>query len=1380
METKEGKINFKFISSGLFFTILMVFLVFAVEFDDTFRRPGDSEINTTSGRNINFTFNATWDFDGETVGNCSLWTNISGTWESMAEFNGSAGNVSGAYNESSNITNSSISWINYTFSQDISSMEWSIACRNGTTDSATANLTFESNRTLAIDTTAPTVVETAEIFSGFNTSSVTPTITINITDINGSGLNLSATNGNYSVNITLFDDPGSILNSYTYNMTNVTCSPNGVGITQTQCTLDIAGAPLSNGTKNISVSVTDSVGQTTVNTSFTFTVDQIAPYYDNISIRTAVGDSGTLINDTLDNTGAQGAPFYVVSNWTDNLTQPFEIRLQILNVSNGNTWFNVNYTNITAWENGGWGNISYVPPTGHNMFEGKNISVRVNATDSLGNYRNSTESPVLLLLVNDTTAPTLMVTFDLTSAQLGERAVNFTNTSDTTPTIVWNVSDGNGLNHIAIQVDSSVSTSCNRFKNFTLTDEDSDLRTPGNRNGSITVSCTLTNGTHIIRLTAEDAWGNSEVYVHNFTVQTGEEMDINILSINGSSGGVASISPINKTNMSIFHSITFNASLDGGVATLRNMTWNSSCQTTIIPYTNGTAIYPFNYTGCQGREANQTVTVSATDSAGNSVSRLFQFAVDDLVTAVPAIHYNVADGFSTYGPFNLSVTAFDSTSKIDSIGYYLDGNEVWTDLLNHTISNGSFLTNAQGQNTSDIHGILNKTINHTGTHTLKIRVNDTLGNERNSSVITFTQNGPINLNGVNQTIADNNANVSNVSFFDASGALIEGSADVNQTLELYMELNNTPGEIRANVTINFNGSAANWNFTDEIYVTLNDSALVGHIHNNYTMDVADMVYFNGSFARFLSDDNYFGMVRMSQNGSLLGGSGYELWYLEDETDVSSRVNITECAVGFAPAHTTTLSAGTFPCWNSTDEGNISVDIFVPHFSAVVKANDSMPPVIINITGPAPTQTVSRFVPNITVSADAVSCIYTLNATGASSGNVSSSVTVTTVGINKYCTWPEIGLKDGVYNITFNVTDSSGNVNQTSGRSLNDDGAFTVSDGTVPNSGTISSSVTSSTEATVTITGVNESVNATVWYYGGSNTSLTSSAITTTFSTSPSVSLTGLTAEQTYYYNVTLRDYDGNVKRNGTFSFTTDAAAAAAAAASSSSSGSSGGGVAAGAASNVQSSKAQVWSSVAVGSSMTMAVNKANIGITEVTVGNVANELSNVEIKASSLKENPVSDTAAEKVYQYLQITKKNMKDEDVTDLTIKFRVTKTWLSENSLTQNDVALWRYKNNVWTMLSTTMASSDETYVNYEAETPGFSYFAIGNKIIAPEEVSEEEVPEEEVAPPTEEVEPGLPTPKPIEAPSKTTWPGWATFLVVVVAGLIIYFVFVKKKK
>lgn len=37
-----------------------------------------------------------------------------------------------------------------------------------------------------------------------------------------------------------------------------------------------------------------------------------------------------------------------------------------------------------------------------------------------------------------------------------------------------------------------------------------------------------------------------------------------------------------------------------------------------------------------------------------------------------------------------------------------------------------------------------------------------------------------------------------------------------------------------------------------------------------------------------------------------------------------------------------------------------------------------------------------------------------------------------------------------------------------------------------------------------------------------------------------------------------------------------------------------------------------------------------------------------------------------------------------------------------------------------------------------------------------------------------------PKPIEAPSKTSWPGWATFLVIVVVGLVVYFVFVKKKK
>jgi len=1194
-------------------------------------------------------------------------------------------------------------------------------------------------------------------------------------------------------NDTNFNCNISITNStlQTINITNIEVVNKTL---QSNSTSDIGVTNLADGSYDWNVTCWDGPGNQNSSVTQNFTIDNAPPVVNYFNITNSstfnINSDGAIqfgsINgtnvDTTGNAAAQGAKIYAIAYWNDSLTRPLEVAFQFLNVTLDG-WQTINTTmdsivmnfSPSAKDTRGYANLTFAIPTGHNEFEGANISFRMIANDSVGNINNSATVINMTVNVNDTTAPTLMVTFNLTSEQLGERADNFTNISDTTPTIVWNISENNPLAYIAIQVDSASPTgddvTCNLFKNYT-----SIASTNLNRNGSITIkgledapagTCNaLTNGTHIIRLTAEDTWGNDAIYVHNFTVQEAQEMNVTIGMINTTSGHVA-VDAVNQANITPYYGISFNATQ---VDLMQNMSWSSSCQATVTPYENGTTIFPFNYSSCKDGEANWTVTIIATDTARNSESTAFQFAVDDVGPTVTV--HSPTDGLSSSTLVELNVSAFDQMSRVDSVGFYMDrDNYLRNTSLNGTA--GGLLAVYQGENVT----FMGASANFTGTHTIKFRVNDSLGNVQNSSWITFTQVGTVDFLTANKTIADNNVNnVSNVSFINSTGGLIEGSLDVDQTLELYMALNSSSNG--ANVTINFNGSAANWNLTTEVYAWLNDSAVANYIISNHTTTVIDMVYFNRSFSRFLADNNsYFGMVRMSLNATNIGGA-LDLWYFEDEGDVSVKTNITKCPANLPLTHSITEN---LPCWNVTDgKSNLSVDIFVPHFdSAVVLVNNSRPP-SVGINTPASTQEVGGFVPNITVSSDAVSCVYTLNETDSSAtNNISSTVTATTVDINKFCTWPEIRFKNGVYNITFNVTDTNGNVNDTSS---GNERTFTVTDATAPNSGTsISSSVTSTT-ATVTISGVNESVNATVWY-SSTNTTLTSGPkMQTAFSTSPSVSLTGLTAETKYYYNVTLYDYNGNVVENASlFSFTTSAAAAAAAAATSSDSGSSGGGVggAAGAASNVQSSKAQVWSSVAAGTSLTMTVNKADIGITEVSIGNVANELSNVEIKASTLKDNPVSDEAAEKVYQYLQITKKNMKDEDVTGITLKFRVTKTWLSDSGLTDGGVALWRYKDNKWNMLSTTKVSSDETYVYYEAKTPGFSYFAIGNKVVAPEEMPEEEVTEEE-APPTEEVEPGLPTPKPIEAPSKVSWPGWATFLVIVIAGLIIYFVFVRKKK
>jgi len=497
----------------------------------------------------------------------------------------------------------------------------------------------------------------------------------------------------------------------------------------------------------------------------------------------------------------------------------------------------------------------------------------------------------------------------------------------------------------------------------------------------------------------------------------------------------------------------------------------------------------------------------------------------------------------------------------------------------------------------------------------------------------------------------------------------------------------------------------------------------------------------------------------------LGGT-MELWYFEDESDLSSRTNITECAAGLTLTHS--LTSG-LPCWNNTD--NRTVDIYVPHFSSIVFANNTDAPTV-NVTTPNVdtanfNQSVSSFVSNITVSADAVKCIYYLNATKAAENNTASAMTKS----GNICLGSTENLLNGEYNITFNVTDSSGNINS---YLL----PYNMTDITIPNNGDITSS-TGETSADVIITGTNESVNATVAYQSTGNESFTTTTDTATqtdFNVTQTVTISSLTASTTYYYNVTVCDFNGNCKVNDTvFSFKTSAAAATTTTTTTTTTGGGGGGAAA--VSKVADSKAQVWQSVPAGSSVSLNIDKETIAVTSVSVIDFKAELKNVELEVEALTENPLTTEATAKVYQYFRVNKKNIVETDAESLTISFRVPKSWLSDNGLASGDISLFRFRNG-WNELTTSVTGTDSIYVNYEADTPGFSSFAIGTKsgIVVEEEVPEEaeEVPEEEVAPP-EAVE----VPKVIEAPSKAPV-AWIIAAIVIILGIILIVVYQKKKQ
>ncbi len=1124
---------------------------------------------------------------------------------------------------------------------------------------------------------------------------------------------------------------------------------------------------LINGTYTWNVTCIDGPGNANTSIGRTFTVDQIPPVFDYYNFTNSSNASYQLGNGG--NSSAQGRTLFALANFTDNLTQPLQGALQFFNITSV-SWqtLSTSPSNYKASENSSWINLSFTPPAGRNEFEGRNVSFRLIANDTLGNSHilNMTVKN-FTIQINDTFAPTVSIN--------GTVSVNGSSLTNTAPLVSWVVNENNALRSINISVDARlpVGTGFDGCRAAFYDTSSGANNVDRNRNGSFTVdasdaSCRLGNGTHSINVTTFDSWGNKIVFEHVFTVSTitAPTSAFNLTNENGGiwSKGIAYVDTPNITsNITSKSGITLFGTKGLATANIDKIKYVSSCNSSsTVVVNNGTIVFPFNESGCNTASANRTLTLTINDTAGNSNTTIYSFLVDNVV---PTLTVNNPTNGQTFDNVNatFNVTVLDSNQALHFIGYYLDENDAVLNTLNAT-------GNLGGAGISTTSASFR---NHTGTHKVKFTANDSLGNFVNSSLITFTMISPINMLGVNQTIRGNNVNISNLSIFNQSGGLISDSSTpiaINQTFELFALDNGSVSNLNLTVTINFNGSAANWNATNEIFFIVSnrsDTPIERHLRNNQTALVNRSLFINSSgFSKFLNNNNsYFGKVRFGRlNISNLSAAGtlggrHNLWFFPDHNDMNTKTNISECPAGFSQTH-----AGTTVCWNNTD--NMSVDIYVPHFSVVVFAENSEAPTI-NVTTPESNsnQTVSIFVPNITVSADAVLCEYSINSTVTKyvmtkSGNICLGQTER---------FKNLMAVPG-YSFIFNVTDTGGNVNTYNF-------TFNVTDRTSPNSGIITSSP-STTSATVTATGVNETVNATV-IYGSVNTTLSGTAMETDFNTTQAVSITGLTASTTYYYNITVCDFNGNCKGNGTFSFATSAAAAAAAAAAASSS--SGGGGAA-APSNEAASASRRWDSLAVGSSAVLAINNENIAVTGVLV-DVKNAVSNAELKVASLNSNPLSTAAAAKAYQYLQITRSNIADIDTSKITINFRVPKSWLASNNVGEDDVILYRYSDNKWNALATTKTGADANNVLYSATTPGFSTFAVGSKEAAPVAAPPEEVPSE--APPTTEAPPTEAVP-PAEAPEvmekkglSNTAIAWIVVAIIVIVAGVGYYMWQKKK-
>ncbi|MCD4846286.1 MAG: PGF-pre-PGF domain-containing protein [Methanosarcinales archaeon] len=97
---------------------------------------------------------------------------------------------------------------------------------------------------------------------------------------------------------------------------------------------------------------------------------------------------------------------------------------------------------------------------------------------------------------------------------------------------------------------------------------------------------------------------------------------------------------------------------------------------------------------------------------------------------------------------------------------------------------------------------------------------------------------------------------------------------------------------------------------------------------------------------------------------------------------------------------------------------------------------------------------------------------------------------------------------------------------------------------------------------------------------------------------------------------------------------------------------------------------------------------------------------------SSLVNNGLSDM----VYKNLNIWMGNSgwaTSKNIVDVTISFKVEKSWITSNNIDQTTIRMNRYSNGTWNTLETSLIDQDDNNFYYKSGTPGFSSFAVTGK-------------------------------------------------------------------
>lgn len=177
-------------------------------------------------------------------------------------------------------------------------------------------------------------------------------------------------------------------------------------------------------------------------------------------------------------------------------------------------------------------------------------------------------------------------------------------------------------------------------------------------------------------------------------------------------------------------------------------------------------------------------------------------------------------------------------------------------------------------------------------------------------------------------------------------------------------------------------------------------------------------------------------------------------------------------------------------------------------------------------------------------------------------------------------------------------------------------------------------------------------------------------------------------------------------------------------------------------------------------------------------------VSGVKVVVEMVDEPAEAPEAPGIVYNYIDITATKLADVNVT-AKIEFEVDKSWITDSNIDEATIKLNRYVEE-WKTLPTSKLSEDDVFFRFEAETQGFSSFAISGE----EKVEASPVPTPE-SEETSEPEGGAPAPTPTPTSQtfhtkdveKSTGTGLTMVIAVIIAlivGIVAFAVFRSRRK